>query len=176
MPYAVPSDMITRFGVAEMIRLTTPQDQDMTTVNVAPVTLALGDASDLIDGYVGKRYTTPLNPVTSSINRAACDLARFDLSSGDGRTPSEDVTNRRKETIRWLESIAAGRVILPAEAAGDDSFAMMSDRGAVFGPGQDANVFPAVNPYPQSDQGGPSLADIVPGPGAGLGGGWGDEP
>ena len=160
MPYALPSDMIARFGVTEMIRLTVPQDQDMTQVNTAPILIALGDATDTINTYISKRYATPLAQVPASVNRACCLLARFDLYTGDGREPSEQVRLSRKETITWLEQIATGKVLLPiTELAGDDSFAIMSDRSAVYGPGAGANVFPAQSgpagaPYQGSDQGG----------------------
>jgi phage gp36-like protein len=170
MSYAAVSDMILRFGAAEMIRLTTPQDQDMVQVNPAPALLALGDADDLINSYVSKRYAVPLTPVPGgnippAINRASCVLARYDLATGDGKEPSESVRLARKEVIAWLEAVAAGRVLLAlTEAPGDDSFAIMSDRGAVYGPGFDRNIFPAqapgsAQPYTNSDPGGPNLAD-----------------
>lgn len=165
MPYAAVSDMVTRFGAAEMIRLSVPDGQPMEQINAPPIVLALGDASDLIDTYVSKRYQTPITNIPATINRACCILARYDLSTGGGRDPSEMVRLARKETIAWLEGIALGKVLLPLDEvpAGDDSYAQMSDRGAVYGPGQRANNYPAIGTtYPQSDQGGQSACDAMP--------------
>ena len=165
MAYAAVSDMVTRFGQAEMIRLSTPQNQPMDAVITAPVLLALGDASDIIDTYVSKRYQTPMTMVPPSIARACCILARYDLCTGDGRSPSEEVTKARDAVISWLKEIASGKALLPLDEvpAGDNSFAQMSDRGAVYGPGSSGTSFPAPSPtYPQSDQGGPNAFDATP--------------
>ena len=166
MAYAAISDMVTRFGQSEMIRLSVPQGQPMDAIFAPPITLALGDASDLIDTYAGKRYVVPMTAsVPASIARACCILARYDLSTGDGRDVSEQVRLARKEAISWLEDIAAGKVQLPLDevVAGDASFAQMSDRAAIYGPGCDATSFPAVGPqYPFADQGGAPADNNTP--------------
>ncbi len=155
MPYATVDDMVTRFGAAEMIRLSTPQDQPMDVVNDGPILLALGDASDLIDTYCAKRYATPIDGAPSSISRAACILARYDLCAGDGREASESVRLARRETITWLENIAAGKANLPLDEVqdGDQSNAQMADRNAVYGPGINGNVVSGNLPYPNSSTG-----------------------
>jgi len=178
MAYASVDDMVTRFGAVEMIRLSTPQGQPMDQVNPIPIELALGDASDLIDTFCSKRYATPINGAPSSICRAACVLARFDLSTGDGKEPSESLRLQRKEIIDWLDRIASGKVNLPLDEveAGDNSNAQMSDRGAVYGPGFDGNVVSGNAPFPNSDTGGfRGGADFGCGEGLvdqGLGRGW----
>ena len=149
MAYAGVQDMIDRFGQVEMIRLTTPADQDMDTVQADPVTRALEDASAVIDGYLRRRYQVPLDLVPPEIRRACCVLARFDLSTGDQREASERTTQDRKDAVAWLTQISKGDVLLPlAEVTpGDQSFAQVQTRGAVFG-AQDCSVavFPANQP------------------------------
>ena len=162
MPYAAVTDMVAWFGATEMIQLTTPQGQPMEGIISAPILTALTTSSDVIDSYVSRRYQTPIavSPLPPSIVRACCILARFDLANGDGRVPSEEMRLARKETVGWLEKIASGHVVLPLDNAPavDESFAMMSDRGATFGPGPfKSQSYPTTGngpSYPTSDQGG----------------------
>ena len=149
MAYAGVQDMIDRFGQVEMIRLTTPADQDMDTVQTDPVDRALEDASALIDGYLRRRYQVPLDLVPAEIRRAACVLARFDLSTGDNREASERAAQDYKGVLSWLTQISKGEVLLPlAEVAvGDQSFAQVQTRGAVFGANDcTVSVFPGDQP------------------------------
>jgi phage gp36-like protein len=149
MAYAGVQDMIDRFGQVEMIRLTTPADQDMDTVQTDPVERALEDASALIDGYLRRRYQVPLDLVPAEIRRAACMLARFDLATGDNREASERAAQDRKDTVSWLTQISKGEVLLSlAEVAvGDQSFAQVQTRGAVFGANDcTVSVFPGDQP------------------------------
>lgn len=149
MAYAGVQDMIDRFGQVEMIRVTTPADQDMDTVQTEPVLRALDDASVLIDGYLRRRYQVPLDLVPAEVRRACCLLARYDLTTGDNRDASERVLNDQKATLAWLKQVSDGTVLLPlAEVApGDQSFAQVQTRGAVFG-ASDCTVatFPANQP------------------------------
>lgn len=127
--------MVDRFGQVELIRLTTPADQDMDTVQADPVLRALDEASALIDGYLRRRYQVPLDLVPAEVKRATCFLARYDLSQGENKEPSEQVVSARKETISWLTQVSKGEVLLPlAEVApGDNSFARVQTRGAAWG-------------------------------------------
>ncbi len=149
MAYAGVQDMIDRFGQVEMIRLTTPADQDMDTVQPAPILRALDDASALIDGYLRRRYQVPLDLIPAEIGRAACVLARFDLSTGDNREASERTTQDRKDTVAWLTQISRGDVLLPlAEVTpGDQSFAQVQTRQPIFGADPcNSAVFPGNQP------------------------------
>ena len=132
--YSSVTDMIARFGQAEMIRLTTPPDQEMETVHADMVTRALVEASALIDSYLRARYTVPVVDVLPEITRAAAMLARYDLSLGEAREPSEQTRLARKEVIEWLERLHDGKAVLDINTAppGDDSFAQMADRPAVY--------------------------------------------
>lgn len=144
MAYASIQDMIDRFGQVEMIRLTTPADQDMDTVQAYPVLRALEVASAKIDGYLRRRYAVPLELVPAEVQDAACRLARYDLSTGDNREASERATQDRKDTIAWLTQIAKGEVLLPLSevAPGDESFAQVRTRRPMFGGEFGASTFP----------------------------------
>lgn len=132
--YASVADMVARFGSDEMTRLTTPSGHVLAAVQPTPVLTALEEASDLIDGYLRRRYAVPLDIVPAAILRATCFLARFDLSMGEQKEPSEQTRLARKEAVEWLERIAKGEVVLDLQMVpgGDESHAMVQGRDPVF--------------------------------------------
>jgi phage gp36-like protein len=134
MAYATVADMVLRFGAAEMIRASTPDGAEAVAVVDAPICQKLDDASALIDTYLRKRYRVPLDVAPAEVSRACCLLARYDLSTGGERQPSELVRTDREEVISWLGKIARGEVVLDlAEVApGDESFATFQSRPQVY--------------------------------------------
>lgn len=135
MAYATVRDMIERFGQTEMVRLTTPADQDMDGIVMPTAEAKLDDASAQIDSYVGKRYRVPMDIPPQVIVRACCILARYDLATGEQREPTEQMGVQRKETIAWLRDIADGKVVLELDevAPSDESYAQVSMRDPVYG-------------------------------------------
>lgn len=134
MAYATIQDMVLLCGEAEMIRATTPDGAEAVAIVKAPLLKALENASGMIDTYLRKRYRVPLDLPTPEINDACCKLARYSLSTGGERNPSEQIKISRDETVQWLDRIASGKVLLDlAEVApGDESFATMESRRDVF--------------------------------------------
>ncbi len=103
MPYAAIEDMVTRYGEAEMARLTTPEGQLDDIVVSTRIAGALGDATALIDTYLRRRYVVPLvSPLPREITNACCILARFDLAHGEQREPTEQMRLAKKDVIAWL--------------------------------------------------------------------------
>ncbi len=137
MAYATVRDMIERFGQTEMVRLTTPADQDLGGIVTEVAEAKLDDASAQIDSYVGKRYQVPMAVPPQVIVRAACILARYDLATGEQREPTEQMRLQRQETIAWLRDIANGNVVLELDevAPGDESYAQASTRRPIYGGG-----------------------------------------
>ena len=134
MAYASVDDMVLRFGRDELIRLTTPAGDDLVDVVAAPALAALEDVSGEIDTYLRKRYRVPLDIVPAEIQRAACHMARFELSLGEQREASDQVRQMRKETLEWLAKISQGAVVLDLQqiAPGDESYAMAQTREPGF--------------------------------------------
>jgi len=115
MSYATKQNMIDRFGEQELIELT---DRDnLGLINNTVMEQAIGDAQAVIDGYLRSAYTLPLATVPAELVRVCCDLARFHLF-GD-RVP-DTVQKRRDEAVSWLRDVAAKRVSLGLDAAGQD--------------------------------------------------------
>lgn len=105
MPYALPQDMIDRFGEREMTQLSAPSS----TVDTRRIAGALDDASAEIDAYLQGRYELPLTHIPAVLPRLACDIARYRL--WDDRA-SEEVRDRYKDAVRMLEMIAKGVIDL----------------------------------------------------------------
>lgn len=135
MAYATVDDMVSRWGVAEMIGASTPDGAPATVVMPEPINVALENASALIDGYLRRRYRVPLEAVPPEINDACCKLARYEVNTGGSKAPSEQTIKGRDDTIAWLTRIASGTVVLGMEevTTGDQSFATARARRPVFG-------------------------------------------
>ena len=132
MAYAAVSDMIALYGNNELIRLTTPDGEPLTTINTATATLALLNASQKIDTYLRKRYLVPVTLTENlpELTNACCIMARYQLSFGEGREPTEQMRLANKEIVTWLEGVRDGINVLDgAIPTGDESYAMMQDRG-----------------------------------------------
>ena len=138
MAYATVHDMVARFGSTELIRLTTPSDQEMDGIVTEVADVALTSASALMDSYIGRRYLTPMDLPPPIVTDICCDIARFRLSTGDQKTTSEEVRQRHKDAMAWLNDVSLGKVVLELSEVqtGDESYAMASTReGAPFGQG-----------------------------------------
>ncbi|MBM9400377.1 DUF1320 domain-containing protein [Gluconacetobacter azotocaptans] len=134
MAYAVVQDLIDRFGEDELIAVTTQRGQPRETIDVARVGQAIGEASDLIDSYLRRRYTLPLTNPSANIVRVCCVIARYDLNATSDVTPTEQMGNDRKMAIAWLGDIASGKVTLDGAVPANTSttFSRIQTRRAAY--------------------------------------------
>lgn len=107
MAYATVSDLIARFGEAELIQLTDRAGAH--AVDGAIAQRALDDAAAEIDGYLASRYQLPLPTVPPLLARIACDIARYLLWEDRA---SDEVRRRYEDARRMLEAIGKGAVSL----------------------------------------------------------------
>lgn len=114
MGYATQLDLVNRFGETELIQLS---DRASTgAINTVVVAAKLADADAEIDGYLAGRYTLPLATVPLALVRIACDVARYHLYDDNA---TEQVSQRYKDAIRFLEMVAKGNVQLGVDGGGD---------------------------------------------------------
>ena len=130
--YATLQDMSSRFGEAELLRLT-----DLTgagVVDEAAVTVALTDASSLTDGYLAGRYPLPLAHVPSALVPICCDIARHRLY---GEQAPEQIGKRFEAALSFLKSVGKGELALGLAADGQglesQNLAQLQSDGRVFG-------------------------------------------
>lgn len=107
--YATRDDMLEQFGEKEVIALT---DRDYTgLIDDTVLTKALEKATVEIDGYIGGRYPLPLAQPPKILTVYACDIARYRLC-GSGTQLTEDIRDRYRDAVKFLELAAAGKVTL----------------------------------------------------------------
>jgi len=115
MPYATKANMIARFGEDEVIALT--DRSDIGAVDDTVLAGALAEADAEIEPYLASRYSLPLTNVPKVLAGFACDIARYRLC-GAGVTETDEVRNRYKDAIRFLENVMNGKIALGLDAVG----------------------------------------------------------
>ena len=103
MAYAQLSDLVTRFGEAELIEQT--DRYSACAVDVAVVERLLADASAMIDGYLIGRYSLPLAVVPPLLVGLCCDLARYALYPD---AVPDMVRERYQNAARLLRELGSG--------------------------------------------------------------------
>ncbi len=119
MAYCITQDVIDRFGEDELIRLTAQANEFGeygSEINQTQLDRALSDASATIDSYLASRYPLPLANVLPILNRFACDIVRYFLHDV---SPLDEVTNRYKDAIRYLEKVSKGDISLGISTTGE---------------------------------------------------------
>lgn len=142
MAYATTADLIAKWGETEIARLSAAYGADPLAVDEARCATAIADATATVDSYLRARYAVPLVDAPREVMLAVLVISRHELAQGDGREPSTQMTEARKETIAWLKSVATGAVKIAgatsldasgaiADASAADSGARISDRERV---------------------------------------------
>lgn len=109
MTYASQQDMVDRFGEREVIMLT---DRDNSGVIDTPLLARmLETADDEINPYLQAKYTIPLVNTPPIVRKFACDIARY-RCCGAEVTETEEIRNRYKDAIKFLEKVSRGEISL----------------------------------------------------------------
>ncbi|MGB0683401.1 MAG: gp436 family protein [Magnetovibrionaceae bacterium] len=108
--YATKADMLNRYSEEELIQLTDREEPYTNAIVDGVLDTALADAGHEIDGYIGARYTLPLNPVPALLVPIACALTRAYLHVD---AMPEEVSEKRDDALRKLKDISKGTMALP---------------------------------------------------------------
>ncbi|MBI1453712.1 DUF1320 domain-containing protein, partial [Acinetobacter sp. FL51] len=98
--YATEVDLKTRFGAQVIDDLKLGREGEADPVDIVQV--ALQDAEEEINGYIGSRYLLPLANVPSNLKRIACDIARYRLYTEE---PLEHITKLYDDAIAFLKRV-----------------------------------------------------------------------
>ena len=116
--YATPTDMISRFGEDEVVKIS---DRKFTgVIDTALLTGALEEAAAEIDPYLAPHYQLPLVTVPLILIGYSCDIARYRLC-GAGVTETEQIRNRYQDAIKFLRDVANGKLSLGLDSANHTS-------------------------------------------------------
>lgn len=135
--YLTVAELMDRFDEAELAQVAPPQSMsrvssqlmravilgndtsewsadeiDSAEAGVVRMETAITDAGQEVDGYIGHRYTLPIDPVPSLLKRLAANIARHNLHD-DAAT--EEIRARYKDAIRYLEAVRDGKASLGDE-------------------------------------------------------------
>ncbi|KGT95304.1 hypothetical protein NG99_04605 [Erwinia typographi] len=132
--YATRDDMVKRFGEREVSEITNVSDIDIDDDGV--LDFALQAASDEIDGYIAGRYTLPLKARPPILTGIACDIARYRLT-GTERLCTDEIRDRYRDGIRYLEKVAKGDVSLGSGESGGAALPS-SSTGVMFTAGSNS--------------------------------------
>lgn len=112
MAYIATADLITRFGETEVRELSDRARPPLGQIDEAVCARAIGDATAVVDRYIGGRYLVPLTaPLPLDIARVAADIARYFLH--DAGAPDQ-VRQHYTDALGWLEAVGRGRIDLVA--------------------------------------------------------------
>lgn len=114
MPYAIETDMISRFGNPEVVALTDRANTGL--IDAAVLATAIELAGDEIDGYLSGRYGLPLANPPKLLTGLCCDIARYRLCGADVQE-TEAVRARYKDAVRVLEAVRDGKLTLGLDPA-----------------------------------------------------------
>lgn len=111
--YITRKDLVDRFSQREIDRLEANIKNNVDNTDTDPVSTAINDAEDVINGYIAAQNDMPLLIIPSSVSRACSVLARYYLYKDK---PTEQVRTDYEDAIRWLEQVSIGRIKLVLEA------------------------------------------------------------
>jgi len=118
LSYATPAHLKERFKDTELVDLTNANDPTATVVDDTVLQIALEDAAAEIDAILTRRYTTPLSNPPAVLIKISCDIARYNLYSGQS---TEEVETRYKNASKLLKQIADGVIDLGINSGTTDS-------------------------------------------------------
>lgn len=118
MAYCDREDIIRELGGQTLIELTSDSD----TIEWGVVDKAILRASSLIDSYLARRYTVPLENPPEVIEDAAIVITTYFLyakraHSAAAEVPA-DLKERYQQVISWLKDLAAGKAEIDIDAGG----------------------------------------------------------
>lgn len=120
MPYATPQDLIDQLGQREALALSDRAGAGV--VDSDALARLLATAEDEANGHLARRYAVPLvntsgQPAAApaTLKNVVIDIARY-RGTGTEIMSTEEIRNRYKDAVRWLEGVAAGTIALPGLA------------------------------------------------------------
>ena len=123
MTYCTRADLEARYGAGDIA--------DLEFDRAGAVDAAIAGAASLIDSYVGGRFPLPLASVPAVLTNQAVALVRYELDND----PSDAVTARKNDAIKYLDALSTGKATLGVpQAAEPESLdtAEMQNDGHVF--------------------------------------------
>lgn len=124
MSYCALQDLIDRYGETEILELTDRDQSGDIDEDVAD--RAIDDASAEVDGYIGGKYSLPLDSPPAVLTRITADIARYRLYDN---IATEEVRRRYEDALRFLKAVGKGEISLGADPPPASAGSVYVDRG-----------------------------------------------
>jgi phage gp36-like protein len=112
MPYCALEDLIKTLPEERIIELSDDSDTP-SSVNEDNVDKAIASADSDIDGYIGGRYSLPLDVIPNKIKDISVDLAIYYLwTRRPERKAPEEIRIKYSDGIKRLKDIQDGKFLL----------------------------------------------------------------
>lgn len=110
MSYSTSDDILLQIDEQDLIQLT--DDLGSGIIDADVVTRAIADADQVIDGYLGSRYSLPFTTVPGILRTLSVDIAISNLYARRRDTIPEIRKERQQAAIRFLEMVGRGQITL----------------------------------------------------------------
>ncbi|MBF0127684.1 MAG: DUF1320 domain-containing protein [Magnetococcales bacterium] len=114
MAYVTAQEMIDLYGREAITDLTDRADPPTYQIDAGILQRAIDAATELLDGYLGRRYQLPLDTVPVDLQEHARSAVFFNLHRGRIVGISESVRARYDDAVSWLDKVAKGEILLRA--------------------------------------------------------------
>jgi phage gp36-like protein len=111
--YITADDLTARYGALALLQVSDRDGDGVADPGV--VDAACADTTELMDGYLGERYTLPLTPVTGLVKGWAAKIAWFQLFL----SPPPEVRDAYDDALQQLALARTGKLILQANGVPD---------------------------------------------------------
>jgi len=111
--YVTADDLTNRYSAQKLLQVSDRDGDGVADPGV--VDAACADATELMDGYLGERYTLPLTPVTGIVKGWACAIAWFRLYL----SPPDEVRDAYDDAMAQLAQARTGKLMLQANGVPD---------------------------------------------------------
>lgn len=129
--FATLQAMRNKFGERELIELTDIEKPYTEAINMERLNAAMQQANSEIEGYIGARYTLPLQTVPPFLESIACDMARYHASTG-AMSENSPIKARYDNAIKTLKEISKGTLQIGGSPAGQAAPVQTSNNAVVM--------------------------------------------
>lgn len=129
--FATLQAMRNKFGERELIELTDIEKPYTEAINMERLNAAMQQANSEIEGYIGARYTLPLQTVPPFLESIACDMARYHASTGV-MSENSPIKARYDNAIKTLKEISKGTLQIGGSPAGQAAPVQTSNNAVVM--------------------------------------------
>jgi phage gp36-like protein len=106
--YITADDLTARYGALDLLQVSDRDGDGVADPGVLDA--ACADTTELMDGYLGERYSLPLTPISGLVKSWAAAIAWFRLFL----SPPDNVRAAYDDALTHLERARTGKLILQA--------------------------------------------------------------